>query len=600
MLRSHTCGELTEKANEKRVKLAGWVANKRNHGGVIFIDLRDRYGITQIVFEPSVNEKNAETADKIPRESVIAVSGTVRMRPEGMANEKLVTGQIEVRVDSLEVLSEADVIPIETDDFHEASEEARLKYRFLDLRKPSMQRNIMKKAHVIKVMHDYFTEKGFVNVETPLLMRSTPEGARDFIVPSRLHNGKFYALPQSPQLFKQILMISGFDKYYQIVKCLRDEDLRADRQPEFTQLDLEMSFADEEDVYKVIEELFYKIAKEVFDKEIKVPFNRITYYEAMESYGSDKPDLRYNLKITDVSDIVKGSSFNVFEGVLKSEGAVKALCVKNPGFSRNDIDALIEFAMQNKAKGLAWMRVTDSGLESNIVKFFSEDQQKGIIDAMNATPGDVLLFAADKKPTIYEILDKLRRHLADKLKLYDESEWNFVWVTDFPYFEWNADQKRWDPAHHPFTSIRVEDVEKLDSDKGAVRARAYDITMNGWEIASGSIRIHDAGMQRKMFEALNMSEEEINLKFGWFLDALKYGVPPHGGIAPGLDRLVALMLGLDNIREVIAFPKNKAAINPMDDSPNVVSQEQLKELGIKLDLKEKKEDKDEEENTGQS
>lgn len=580
MLRSHTCSELTSDDIGREVSLCGWVATKRNHGGVIFIDLRDRYGITQVVFEPSVDTARAERAERLPRESTVRVKGVVRARPEGMANEKLATGAVEVEARELDVYSEALTPPIEPEDGHDANEDARLTYRFIDLRKPSMQRNLITRAHVIKVMHDYFFENGFVNIETPMLMRTTPEGARDFVVPSRLHHGSVYALPQSPQLYKQISMISGFDKYYQIARCLRDEDPRADRQLEFTQLDVEMSFVEEDDVFSVIEELFSRIAKEVFDRKLTTPFERITYDDAMERYGSDKPDLRYDLQITDVSDIVAESSFQVFTSVVKGGGRVRGLCVKNPGYSRKDIDALISYAQNNKAKGLAWMRVTPDGLESNIVKFFSTEQQDALIETMKASEGDVLLFAADSEPVLSEILDKLRRHIAHELELYDRNEWKFAWITDFPYFEWDPDADEWMPAHHAFTSIRASDLERIETDPGAVRARAYDITLNGWEIASGSIRIHDPVMQTRMFKALKMTDEQIERKFGWFLEALKYGVPPHGGIAPGIDRLVALMLGHDSIREVIAFPRNKQGHNPMDGSPSAVEDAQLKELGL--------------------
>ena len=580
MLRTHTCSDLTSDDIGKEVSLCGWIATKRNHGGVIFIDLRDRYGVTQVVFEPSVDQERADRAERLPRESTVRVKGTVRARPEGMQNTKLATGAIEIEAKDLEVFSEAKTLPIEPEDGHEANEDARLTYRFIDLRKPSMQKNLMKRAHVIKVMHDYFFEHGFVNIETPMLMRTTPEGARDFVVPSRLHHGSVYALPQSPQLYKQISMISGFDRYYQIARCLRDEDPRADRQLEFTQLDIEMSFVEEDDVFATIERLFSRIATEVFERTIKTPFERITYDDAIERFGSDKPDLRYGLEITDVSSIVKDSTFQVFTSVVSSGGRVRGLCVKKPDYSRKDIDALITFAQNNKAKGLAWMRVTGDGLESNIVKFFTDDQQKALVTAMGAEDGDVLLFAADKEPVLSEILDKLRRHIASELEIYDVSEWKFAWITDFPYFEWDPDAREWMPAHHAFTSIRASDLDKIESDPGAVRARAYDITLNGWEIASGSIRIHDPAMQTRMFKALKMSEEEIEEKFGWFLEALKYGVPPHGGIAPGIDRLVALMLGHDSIREVIAFPRNKAGQNPMDGSPSNVDEKQLKELGL--------------------
>jgi aspartyl-tRNA synthetase len=582
MLRTHTCNDSTATMINSKVTLCGWVFSKRNHGGVIFIDLRDRYGITQIVFEPSVSQKNADIADSVPRESVIRVTGIIRKRPEGQENPKLNTGQVEVRVESLEVLSESAVIPIETDDYHVANDEARLEYRFLDLRRPSMQDAIIKRSEIVFATHEFMMDKGFVNIETPFLMRSTPEGARDFLVPSRLHHASFYALPQSPQLYKQLSMISGFDKYYQIVKCMRDEDLRADRQPEFTQFDMEISFVEEEDIYSIIEELFVHIGKRVFNKNIKTPFDRITYNEAMQTYGSDKPDVRFDLKISDVTETVKGSSFQVFEGTINQNGKIKALCLKNPGFSRNDIEEAIAYAQQNKAKGLAWMRVTEEGLESNIVKFFSDEQQKSIIREMEARPGDMLFFAADSERRALEIMGKVRLYFGSKLGLYDKDEWKFLWVTEFPYFQYDEDSKKWEAEHHPFTNINHDDIDSIESSPGKVRARAYDITLNGWELGSGSIRIHDSALQERMFKALGLTQSDIDNKFGWFIKALQFGVPPHGGIAFGFDRFVALLLGKDNIREVIAFPKNKSAQNPMDGSPALVSEDQLKELGIGL------------------
>ncbi len=582
MLRTHTCGELNENFIDEKVTLSGWVSSKRDHGGVVFIDLRDRYGLTQIVFEPEVSKENVDLADKIPRESVIQIKGTVRRRPEGMENKKLSTGNIEVVVEELKILSKAKPLPLETDDFHTANEDVRLKYRFLDLRRPSMQYNILMRHKIASAAREYLNSLQFSDIETPFLTRSTPEGARDFLVPSRIHKGKFYALPQSPQLFKQLLMVSGFDKYYQIVKCFRDEDLRADRQPEFTQIDIEMSFVEEEDVFSLVEGLISYVAEKVFNKKIQVPFERITYKEAMENYGSDKPDVRFELKIKDVSEIVKNSEFNVFESVLKNKGKIKALKVEKPEFSRKEINELIDFAIKNKAKGLAWMKVTNEGLESNIVKFFTEEQQKKLIEYLEAKPGDLLLFAADKENIALEVLGKVRLYLGEKLNLYDKNEWKFLWVTDFPLVEWNEEEKRWDAMHHPFTSPKLEDIEKLETDIGSVRARAYDITMNGWEIGGGSIRIYDSELQKKMFKILNLDEETVKKRFGWFLEGLQYGVPPHGGIAFGFDRFVALLLGKENIREVIAFPKNKAAINPMDESPSTVTKEQLDELGIQL------------------
>ncbi|MFT4309544.1 MAG: aspartate--tRNA ligase [Candidatus Woesearchaeota archaeon] len=585
MLRTHNCNQSDKSMLNTKVILCGWVASKRNHGGVIFIDLRDHYGITQIVFEPSVSEDNARSADDLPRESVIRVEGIIRMRPKGQENSKLNTGDVEVRVETLELLSVSSVLPIETDDYHIANDEVRLEYRYLDLRRPSMQEAIVKRSDIVFATHEFMVNKGFINIETPFLMRSTPEGARDFLVPSRLHNACFYALPQSPQLYKQLSMISGFDKYYQIVKCMRDEDLRADRQPEFTQFDMELSFAEEEDIFSIIEELFAHIGDKVFDKKISIPFERITYKEALESYGSDKPDVRFDMKISDVTTIVEGSSFQVFEGTIKQGGKIKGLRVINPQFSRNDIDDIIAYAQQNKAKGLAWMRMTDNGLESNIVKFFSKEQQDLLIKHFNVDSGDILFFAADNERRALEIMGKVRLHLGTMLNFYDKNEWKFLWVIDFPYFSYDDDTKKWEAEHHPFTNINHEDLGLVESDPGNVRARAYDITLNGWELGSGSIRIHDSVLQERMFKALGLSKETIDRKFGWFIKALQYGVPPHGGIAFGFDRFVALLLGKDNIREVIAFPKNKSAQNPMDGSPAIVSEEQLNELGLELKKK---------------
>ncbi len=584
--RTTTCGSLSVKDVDREVILSGWVYHKRDHGGVVFYDLRDRSGIVQVVFEPTHGAALVEKADRVPRESVIRVRGRVRRRPKGMENLKLSTGEIEVEAFELDVLSRAKSLPVDIDMLGQANEETRLSYRYLDLRRQYMQEALIKRHEIAMAVRDYLSHEGFIEVETPFLTRSTPEGARDFLVPSRLHRGKFYALPQSPQLFKQLLMVAGYDRYFQLARCFRDEDLRSDRQPEFTQIDIEMSFVNEEDVQRMTEGLIAYVAEKVFGRRIELPFPRMSYADAMERYGSDKPDVRFGLELRDVTDSVRGSSFGVFERPVSEGKRVIMLAVPH-GFTRREIDDLIAFAQQQGAEGMAWMRLTSEGLESNITKYFREDQLEALRHAAHeqGVREGVLFFMTSLSEDPRILLGRVRQEIARRLNLYDPQEWKFLWITDFPLVEWNEDEQRWDAMHHPFTSPKSEDIPLLDTDIGRVRARAYDITMNGWEIGGGSIRIHDQALQEKMFQVLGLDEETVQRRFGWFLQALQYGVPPHGGIAFGFDRFVALLLGREHIRDVIAFPKNKAAFNPMDGSPSEVSGEQLDELGITLKKK---------------
>ncbi len=584
MLRTNTCGELTKNHLNKKVALTGWVKTRRDHGGVIFIDLRDRYGITQIVFDPSHEKTSHKEADKLRREDVILVKGKVRNRKKGMVNKKLGTGEIEIISDSLNILNKSEVPPIEIDDRKIATnEDLRLQYRYLDLRRPMMQRNLQIRHKIAQAAREHLNSQDFLEIETPMLVRNTPEGARDYIVPSRVNPGKFYSLPQSPQLYKQILMVSGCDRYFQIARCLRDEDLRADRQPEHTQIDLEMSFIEEDDIYDIIDGLFKHIFKKAKNIELKTPFPRITYKESMEKYGSDKPDLRYGLELVDVSDIVKKSDFGVFKDVIKKGGIVKCINPKKD-LGRKEIDDLINFSINNGAKGMAWMRVEKNRLESNIAKFFPDKVQKELLNKTKATSG-VLMFIADKKSKCNEILDKLRRELASRLNLIKEDDFKFVWITDFPLFEWDDENDVWAPAHHMFTMPKEEFIGKLGKDPSKVIATCYDITLNGIELGSGSIRIHKPEIQEEVMKVIGLDKKEAERKFGFLLEAFKYGAPPHGGIGIGLDRVVALSLGFNDIREVIAFPKNKAAQNPMDGSPSEVDNFLLKDLHIKTDIK---------------
>ena len=577
-LRSHVCNEIDVKDVNRKVSLCGWVSSRRDHGGVIFIDLRDRYGITQVVFDPSFNKHTHEQADYLRREDCIQAQGIVKKRKKGMENKNLKTGKIEIFADKLHVFSKADVPPFEIDDRIEANEELRLKYRYLDLRRPIMQHNLRFRNKVTNAAREYFANNNFLEVETPLLVRSTPEGARDYIVPSRVNLGKFYALPQSPQIYKQILMISGCDRYFHFARCLRDEDLRQDRQPEHTQIDLEICFVNSNDIREIVEGLY----KHIFNKALNIKlgdFPVFTYKEVMDKYGTDKPDLRFGLELVDVTEIVKDSEFKVFNDVISKNGIVKCLYV-NHDFNRKEADKLVDFCVNEGAKGLAWMRY-DKKLESNIVKFFSKDIQNELIKRVKAKKG-YLFFAADKKKKVNEILSKLRLKLGNDLKLI-KNEFKFCWVIDFPLFAYNEEEERWEPEHHMFTMPKEEFIENLEDDPGEVLGDLFDLVLNGIEIGSGSIRISRPDVQERIMKIIGLKEDEAREKFGFLLDAYKYASGPHGGMGLGFDRLVALMLGINDIREVIAFPKNKAAQNPMDGSPSKVDDKQLKELGIKLD-----------------
>ncbi len=581
--RTHYCGEVTTKDIDNEVTLFGWVQNWRDHGGVIFIDLKDREGIVQIVFDPSVNKEIHERASKLRSQYCIGVSGKVRHRPEGTVNPNLKTGEVEVVAHRLVVFSECDTLPFPVEEYVNVNEELRLKYRYLDLRKPHMQHNLITRYRAAFATRKYLDSEGFIEVETPVLTKSTPEGARDFLVPSRLSPGKFYALPQSPQLFKQLLMVAGFDKYYQITKCFRDEDLRADRQPEFTQIDLEMSFVSEDDVMRVTEGILQAIFKETLGIDVKPPFKRITYKDAMDRFGSDKPDMRFGLELKNLTDIAKKTQFKVFSSVANSGGIVYGLNAEGcADFTRSQIDELTKLVAVYGAKGLAWIKVKKDELQSPIVKFFKKEEMDEILKRLDAKPGDLLFFMADVPKVVYDSLGALRLEIARRKNLINKDEFNFVWVTDFPLFEWNEDEKRYEAMHHPFTSPVEEDLEHLESDPAKVRARAYDITLNGVEIGGGSIRIHRSDVQQRMFRVLNISDEEARLKFGFLIDALKFGAPPHGGLALGMDRIVALILGEDSIRDVIAFPKTQKGVCMLTDAPSEVDIKQLVELGIKV------------------
>ncbi|MBN2881120.1 aspartate--tRNA ligase [Candidatus Woesearchaeota archaeon] len=575
MLRTNTCGELKINDVDRTVKLCGWIHSIRDHGGISFIDLRDKYGITQIVFN-GIDEH-------LSRETVIQVEGTVRKRDEETYNSKIPTGEIEVFATKLEILNESAVIPFDVSDNVNVSDEVRLKYRFIDLRRPVMQENLRFRHMANLAMRKYLTQEGFIEVETPLLVRSTPEGARDYVVPSRVSPGKFYALPQSPQIYKQILMVGGTDKYFQFAKCLRDEDLRADRQPEFTQLDVEMSFVEQEDIFRVAEGAVKSVFTECLGKELETPFQKLSYTESMQKYGSDKPDLRFGLEITDVTEIMKKSEFSVFNAVIASGGKVKML---NPEFElgRNEFDSYISFVQSIGGKGMAWMKVTPEGLDSNIVKYFSEDVQKEIL---SVSKQGSLLFIADTEKKALEIAGKLRLKVAEDKNLIDKSKFCFAWIVDFPSFEWNEDTDRWDPAHHMFTMPKKECLQYLEDDNlhpEKVLADCYDMVLNGVELASGSIRICNPDIQRKVMNVISYSDEEIQEKFGFMLNAFRYGAPPHGGFAIGFDRFIAMLRGFLDIREVIAFPKTKSAESLLDGCPSEIKDKQLKELKLKLDF----------------
>lgn len=585
--RTHTLGKLRIENVGQKVTLAGWVHSYRDHGSLVFVDLRDRSGLCQLVFNPDTQPDAHNTARTLRNEWVIAATGTVQPRSEGMENPKLPTGQIEVAVEQLEVLNTAKTPPFEIDNAEKTAEETRLAYRFVDLRRPEVQKRLSTRYRVTKIARDYYDSLGFWDIETPMLGKSTPEGARDFLVPSRLVRNSFYALPQSPQLFKQILMVSGVDKYFQIVRCFRDEDPRADRQAEFTQIDVEMSFVDSDDVITVHENLIARIWKEILGVEIKTPIRRMNYSEALESYGIDRPDLRFDMKLREITDIAAKSTFKVFTGVVENGGIVKGLCAPGGGkYSRSDIEkTLTAFVGDYGAKGLAWFKVkTEDGkltLASSIAKFFSAEQLAQIIERFDAKDDDLLLFVADKKDIANKALAPLRCRLGRELKLYDPKTFEFVWVTDFPLFEWNEDEKRYDSLHHPFTAPIPDDLHKLETDPANIRSQAYDIVVNGSEIGGGSIRIHQPKIQSKVFSLLNISDKQANDRFGFFLRALEYGAPPHGGIALGLDRMIMLLTGTDNIRDVIPFPKTQKGQCLLTSAPSEVDQKQLDELNLR-------------------
>jgi len=584
MLRSHNCGELTARDRSKEVRLAGWVASRRDHGEIIFMDLRDKHGITQIVFDPEKNRETHAMAHTLRNEYCILVSGEVSGRPEGTVNPKIGTGEIEVEVSGIEVLSESETPPFEIKDGTSASEDIRLKYRYLDLRRPEMQKKIEVKHKLYKYITDFLDAEGFTMVETPVLTKSTPEGARDYLVPSRVHQGDFYALPQSPQIFKQLLMVAGLEKYFQIVRCFRDEDLRADRQPEFTQLDMEMSFVEQDDVLDVCERLFKGLFAEVLGLDIPVPFRRMDYEEAMDRYGSDKPDTRFEVFLHDITPLAEKCGFKVFQNVVSSGGRVMALAAPGyGGISRKEIDDLTAFAGEYGAKGLAYFKVEKDGLNSPITKFFTPDELESFRTATGATEGDMIFMVADSRDVAREALGALRLKIGREKQLIDAGRFDFLWVVNFPLFRFNRDENRWVSEHHPFTSFDESDMESLKKGEfGKVRSKSYDLVLNGSEIGSGSIRIHRKDVQSMIFDALGLTPEECRRKFGFLLDAFSFGPPPHGGVAFGIDRLVTLFTKDTSIREVIPFPKTQRGTCPLTEAPSAVGDRQLRELGLRL------------------
>ena len=587
--RSHRCTEVSNALIGTEVTVMGWVAKRRNLGGMVFVDLRDRSGLLQIVFDVNdIGEEGYEKAGTLRSEFVIAVTGTVEKRG-GAVNENLATGDIEVRAKSLRILSEALTPPFPVEDGITTRDELRLQYRYLDLRRPELQKNIMMRSRITMLTRRFFEKEGFLEIETPMLCKSTPEGARDYLVPSRVHPGTFYALPQSPQIFKQLLMCSGYDRYFQIARCFRDEDLRADRQPEFTQIDMELSFVDVDDVIDVNERYLAFLFKEVLDVDVKLPIRRMTWQDAMDNYGSDKPDLRFDMKLRNVTDVVRNCGFGVFTNAIAAGGTVRGINAKGEGgMPRKKIDALTDMAKTYGAKGLAYMALQEDGsVKSSFTKFLTEEETQALIAAMDGQPGDLLLFAADKNTVVWAALGALRLEIAKQQGLIDKNEFCFVWITEFPQFEWSDEQGRFLAMHHPFTMPMEEDLPRLESDKANVRAKAYDIVLNGTEIGGGSVRIHQSDVQERMFEALGFTKERAEEQFGFLINAFRYGVPPHAGLAYGLDRLVMIMSGCDTIRDVIAFPKVKDASDLMTNAPDAVDEKQLEELCLAIDLPEK-------------
>lgn len=586
--RSHRCTEVTKADIGKEVTLMGWVQKNRNKGGIVFVDLRDRSGIMQLIFENgSIDEAGFEKAGRLRSEFVIAVTGIVEAR-SGAVNENMQTGEIEVRANGLRILSESDTPPFPVEENSKTKDELRLKYRYLDLRRPDLQRNLMMKSQVATLTRDFMSKEGFLEIETPMLNKSTPEGARDYLVPSRIHPGQFYALPQSPQIFKQLLMCSGYDRYIQIARCFRDEDLRADRQPEFTQIDMELSFVDVEDVIDVNERLLAYLFKEVLGVDVSLPIPQMTWQEAMDRFGSDKPDLRFGMELVDVTDSVRNCSFSVFTNAIEAGGSVRGINAKGQGaMPRKKIDKLVDFAKDFKAKGLAYIAIGEDGsYKSSFAKFFTEEEMAKLIAAMDGQAGDLLLFAADKNKIVWDVLGNLRLELAKNMDIIDKDEFKFVWITEFPLLEWSEEEERFSAMHHPFTMPMEEDLQYLESDPARVRAKAYDIVLNGTEIGGGSVRIHQNDVQERMFKALGFTQEQAYEQFGFLLNAFKYGVPPHAGLAYGLDRLVMLMAKRDSIRDVIAFPKVKDASCLMTEAPSYVDAKQLEELGLSIKAKE--------------